>query len=355
MKALILSGGKGTRLRPLTHTIAKQLVPIAGKPILGYVLGHVADAGIKKTGIIISPETGPEVRSYVGEGNRWGFQVKYLIQKKPLGLAHAVLTAKSFLGNDDFVMYLGDNLLSHGIKDAIERFKKSRPAAMIFLKEVSDPRRFGVARLDESGRVVQLVEKPAHPPSNLALVGVYLFSKRIFDAIAAIKPSGRGELEITDAIQELLNMGLKVESEKVSGWWLDTGKKDDLLEANTTVLDSYVATDIRGSVDSQSQISGRVAIEENTSITNSKLRGPVRIGSHSVIENSFIGPFTSIGDYVTVRDSAIEHSVVLNNSVIEGIERLEDSILGRGSKVLRNETRHNALRLMISDDSIVEV
>lgn len=355
MKALILSGGKGTRLRPLTYTTAKQLVPVANKPILGYVIEHIRDAGIKDVGIIISPETGDEVRAYIETGKKWGIKVTFMSQAEPLGLAHAVTTAREFLKNDDFIMYLGDNLLSHGVKDAVKKFRKESPQALIFLKEVDNPKQFGVAKLDSKGNILKLVEKPKRPPSNLALVGVYVFSKKIHEAIARIKPSFRGELEITDAIQELINMGHTVKSEVLHGWWLDTGKKDDLLQANTVVLDDYVKRHIKGIVNSKSNITGRVTIEEGSVIEDSMIRGPVIIGRDTVVRNSFIGPFTSIGDNVRVTGSVIEHSVVLNNATLTGIERLEDSLIGKGTKVIKKDTHHKALRLMVGDDSTIEV
>ncbi len=355
MKALVLSGGKGTRLRPLTHTMAKQLVPVAGRPILGYVMSHIAEARIREVGVIISPETGEDVKAYLKDGSEWGIRTTYILQDSPLGLAHAVLTAREFLQDSDFVMYLGDNLLSYGVKDAVERFLEDRPDALIFLKEVEDPQRFGVAELDEQGRIIRLIEKPPEPPSNLALVGVYIFSPHIHEAISRIRPSQRGELEITDAIQEMINMGYTVKSEILDGWWLDTGKKDDLLEANTIVLDEYIKRSIRGKVDGSSQIVGRVEIEEGAEVLNSIVRGPVKICRDARIENSFIGPYTTVGESVTIRDSAIEHSVILNNSKVEGIERLEDSLIGRSSTVLRNQKMHKALRLMIGDDTVVEV
>jgi len=252
-------------------------------------------------------------------------------------------------------MYLGDNLLSQGVKDAVRKFKKESPEALIFLKEVEDPRRFGVAKLDRKGRIVKLMEKPSRPPSNLALVGVYIFSKRIHDAIARIKPSFRGELEITDAIQELINMGYTVKSEILNGWWLDTGKKDDLLQANTIVLDEYIKRDVKGKIDSTSEIIGRVSIGKDAVIENSKIRGPVIIGEGSRIVNSFIGPYTSIGNKVMVIDSVVEHSVILDNAHLSGIERLEDSLIGKNTRVLRNSSMHKALRLMVGDDSTVEV
>src|SRR3990170_2911306 len=274
MKALILSGGKGTRLRPLTYTTAKQLVPVANKPILGYVIEHIKDAGIKDLGVIISPDTGDEVKRYIDGGRRWGIRVTFIPQAEPLGLAHAVITARDFLKDDDFVMYLGDNLLSHGVKDALKKFRRESPQALIFLKEVDNPKQFGVAKLDRKGNIVQLIEKPKRPPSNLALVGVYIFSREIHDAISRIKPSFRGELEITDAIQELIHMGYEVRSEILKGWWLDTGKKDSILQANTVVLDDYIVRNIRGSVDRKSQITGRVTIEKDAVVKNSIVRGP---------------------------------------------------------------------------------
>ncbi|MBI4697881.1 MAG: glucose-1-phosphate thymidylyltransferase [Nitrospirae bacterium] len=355
MKALILSGGKGTRLRPLTHTTAKQLVPVANKPILGYVIEHIAKAGIKDIGVIISPDTGDDVKSYVADGRQWGVRIKYILQAEPSGLAHAVSTAKKFLGKDNFIMYLGDNLLSYGVKDALKKFNKESSDALIFLKEVDNPGQFGVARLNKKGNIVELIEKPVNPPSNLALVGVYVFTSKIHDAIARIKPSFRGELEITDAIQELIKMGHTVKSEILEGWWLDTGKKDDILKANTVVLDEYIQRDIRGKVDSKSQISGRVRIEKTAAVSNSVIRGPVIIGNGSKIKDSYIGPFTSVGDNVTVNGSSMEHSVILNNAFISGVERLEDSLIGKNTKVMKNSVRHKALRLMVGDDSTIEV
>jgi len=355
MKALILSGGKGTRLRPLTYTTAKQLVPVANKPILGYVIDHIKDAGIKDLGVIISPDTGDEVKRYIDGGRRWGIRVTFIPQAEPLGLAHAVITARDFLKNDDFVMYLGDNLLSHGVKDALKKFRRESPQALIFLKEVDNPKQFGVAKLDRKGNILKLIEKPKRPPSNLALVGVYMFSKEIHDAISRIKPSFRGELEITDAIQELIHMGYEVRSEILQGWWLDTGKKDSILQANTVVLDDYIKRDIRGSVDGKSQITGRVTIEKGAVVKNSIVRGPAIIGKQTEIVNSFIGPFTSIGDGVSILNSVVEHSVVLNNAFLSGIERLEDSLIGKSSKVMKNDSHHKALRLMVGDDSTIEV
>ncbi len=355
MKALILSGGKGTRLRPLTYTTAKQLVPVANKPILGYVIDHIKDAGIKDLGVIISPDTGDEVRRYVDGGKKWGMRVTFIPQAEPLGLAHAVTTARDFLKDDDFVMYLGDNLMRHGVTDALKKFREESPKALIFLKEVDNPAQFGVAKLDRKGNILKLIEKPKRPPSNLALVGVYVFSREIHDAISRIKPSFRGELEITDAIQELIHMGYEVRSEILSGWWLDTGKKDSILQANTVVLDEYIKRDIRGSVDGKSQVTGRVTIDSGAVVKNSIIRGPVIIGKEAEISQSFIGPFTSIGDGVAILNSVVEHSVVLNNASLSGIERLEDSLIGKNSKVMKTDAHHKALRLMVGDDSVIEV
>lgn len=355
IKALVLSGGKGTRLRPLTHTMAKQLVPVANKPILGYVLEHIKEAGIRDIGVIVAPETQNEVRMYLGDGEKWDARITYILQKEPLGLAHAVKTAQKFLRSSPFVMYLGDNLLGKGIRDAARKFRSSASDALIFLKEVQNPQAFGVAVLDEKGRVSSLVEKPENPLSSLALVGVYFFSPRVHDAISRIKPSWRGELEITDAIQELINMGAKVEGEILDCWWLDTGKKDDFLAANTTVLDDYVKRSINGQVDAASEISGRVQVDSSARIAGSVIRGPVIIGPEAEVVNSFIGPYTSIGTGARIIDSVIEHSVVLCGAVVEGVSRLEDSIIGREAKIIKNLARHKALRLMVGDQSVVEV
>ena len=264
MKALVLSGGKGTRLRPITHTMAKQLVPVANEPILGYVFQHLMEAGIKEVGVVVAPETQADVKSFLKNGGRWGLRIQYILQDQPLGLAHAVKTAQPFLGSSPFVMYLGDNLLAEGIKDYQEQFLKEKLDAFLFLKEVENPRAFGVAVLNKKGHITRLIEKPEKPPSNLALVGVYFFSPKIHQAIARIKPSARGELEITDAIQELMNMKGQVKGHILEGWWLDTGKKDDFLAANTTVLDDYIKRDICGKCDTGSQIIGRVRLAKNS-------------------------------------------------------------------------------------------
>ncbi|MCZ7383509.1 MAG: glucose-1-phosphate thymidylyltransferase [Candidatus Methanoperedens sp.] len=353
MKALILSGGKGTRLRPLTFTTAKQLIPVANKPILGYVIDQTSQAGITDTGIIIAPETGEYVKDYVKDGSAWGINVTYMPQE-PLGLAHAVKTARNFLEDEPFVMCLGDNLLGEGITGLVDKFNMEKLDALILLKEVENPGAFGVAVLDEKGNVIKLIEKPKEPPSNLALVGVYIFSSRIHEAIDRIKPSWRNELEITDAIQELINMGCNVKSEILNSWWLDTGKKDDILTANSIVLDEYIKNEIHGSVDNKSKVTGRVKIDRDSVVINSIIRGPAAIGRNAHIENSFIGPYTSIGDNTKIVDSSIEHCVILDNAQVRGIERLEDSLIGKDVKVLKNNS-HKALKLMIGDYSEIEV
>jgi glucose-1-phosphate thymidylyltransferase len=355
MKAIILSGGKGTRLRPLTYSGAKQLVPVANKPILFYCIDNIVQAGIRDVGIIIAPETGEEIRDSVGSGERWGIKIQYITQDVPGGLAHAIKTAKNFLADSSFVMYLGDNLIGSGIDQFVKEFQTNKPEALILLKEVDNPKQFGVAEVSEEGRVIKLIEKPEVPPSNLALVGIYIFSPKIHEAIEKIKPSQRGELEITDAIQELITMGCNVESFVLDMWWLDTGKKDDMLTANATVLDEWLRESIDGDVDGKSNILGRVSIGKGSVIKESKIRGPVAIGENTLIENSFIGPHTSIGNNVSVKKSSVEHSVIMENSELKDIERLEESLIGRNVKIFRNRKIHKALRLMIGDDSVVEI
>ena len=355
MKAIILSGGKGTRLRPLTYSGAKQLVPVANKPILFYCVENIVRVGIKEIGIIIAPETGQEIRDAVGDGSRWGINIKYIVQDVPGGLAHAIKTADSFLADSPFVMYLGDNLIGSGIDKFVNDFNDNSPDALILLKEVENPSQFGVADISKEGRVLKLIEKPDLPPSNLALVGIYIFSPKIHEAIARIKPSKRGELEITDAIQELIVMGRNVKSFVLDMWWLDTGKKDDMLTANATVLDELLDESIDADVDDKSNMLGRISIGKGSVIKESKIRGPVVIGENTIIENSFIGPYTSIGDKVSIIKSSVEHSVIMDGSEIRDIERLEESLIGRNVKIFRNNTVHKALRLMIGDDSVVEV
>ena len=352
LKALVLSGGRGTRLRPLTFTLAKQLIPLANKPVLGYVLDQVAETGINQIGVIIAPETGHYVKDYVKDGTEWRLKVTYIPQE-PLGLAHAVKTAKAFLGEEDFIMCLGDNLQGQGLTTYVQKFKKEKMDALILLKPVDDPTKFGVATLDKKANIIELVEKPKDPSSNLAIVGTYLFSSNIFKAIDQIKPSWRGELEITDAIQEMINMGFAVKAEVLNTWWLDTGKKDDILVANAKVLDEYTKREIKGVV-KESNIEGRVAVQENTKVINSTIRGPCVIGDGCVVENSLIGPYTSIGNGTKIVDSSIEYCVILENAQITGVDRLEESLIGKNAKATRNH-RKRCLKLNVGDYSEVEI
>ena len=353
MKALVLAGGAGTRLRPITHTSAKQLVPVANKPILFYGLEQIRDAGITDVGIIVG-DTAAEIEDAVGDGSALGIRATYIPQDAPLGLAHAVLTAEDFLGDDDFVMFLGDNLIEGGITHVVEAFEEHRPAAQILLKQVPDPERFGVAALNDDGSIDRLVEKPKDPPSDLALVGVYLFTPRILDAARRIEPSGRGELEITDAIQRLIDDGEVVRSSKVEGWWLDTGKKDELLDANRIVLGDLERR-IDGKVDETSVVSGNVVVEAGAEIVNSTIRGPVAIGAGTRIVDSYVGPFTSIASECVLSDTEIEYSVVLERCSVTDIPRIEGSLLGRDVVLQRTERRPAAHRFMLGDHSQVEI
>jgi len=356
MKGLILAGGSGTRLRPLTYTGAKQLVPVANRPILFYVVDNLVGAGVTDIGIIIAPETGDEIRRTLGDGASFGARFSYLVQDRPAGLAHAVTTAQGFLGSDDFVMYLGDNLIGTAITDSVRDFR-DRPelAASVMLKEVPNPSSFGVAEVDAAGNVTRLVEKPKEPRSNLALVGIYLFRQSIFDAIARIVPSARGELEITDAISKLIELGGKVAFNRVTSWWLDTGKKDDLLLANDTVLDDWLRSENLGELDDASRVSGRVRVGRGSRIERSTIRGPVTIGENARISDARIGPFTSIGDGVIIERSTVEHSVLLTGARVSDIARIEDSVIGRRVVVRPGTSHHGALALMVGDDCVVEL
>jgi glucose-1-phosphate thymidylyltransferase len=356
MKALILSGGKGTRLRPLTYTGAKQLVPVANKPILWYGIEGIVAAGITEIGIIISPETGEEVKNLTGNGDRFGAKITYILQEQPAGLAHAVKVGQPFLGDSPFIMYLGDNLIESQLSQFSERFKQQQLDALILLRTVSNPSAFGVAVVDDQGRVLKLIEKPKVPPSNLALVGVYFFDKTIHEAIAKIQPSPRGELEITDAIQQLIDDRKSVEACNLEGWWLDTGKKDDLLSANQIILDSCITYDVAVEIDEKSQILGRVKIGKNTKLVNCSVRGPVIIGENCYLENCFVGPYSSIDNKVTLIDAEIEHSVILSEAKIIGInQRIVDTVIGRRASLSTAPQRPKALRFMIGDDSQVEL
>ncbi|RMB86049.1 glucose-1-phosphate thymidylyltransferase [Streptomyces shenzhenensis] len=353
MKALVLSGGAGTRLRPITHTSAKQLLPVANKPVLFYGLESIAAAGITEVGMIVG-DTAAEIEAAVGDGSAFGLKVTYLPQERPLGLAHAVLIARDFLGDDDFVMYLGDNFVVGGISALVEEFRTRRPDAQILLTHVSDPRSFGVAELDASGRVVGLEEKPRHPKSDLALVGVYLFGPAVHEAVRAVQPSWRGELEITDAIQHLIDTRADVRCTLVEGYWKDTGDVGDMLEVNRTVLESLERR-IDGEVDERSETVGRVVIEEGARILNSRIVGPAVIGSGTVVRDSYVGPFTSVAENCRITGSELEFSIVLRDSSIDGVGRIESSLIGRHVEVTPTARVPSAHRLVLGDHSKVQI
>ena len=353
LKGLILSGGAGTRLRPITHTSAKQLVPVANKPVLFYGIEALVDAGVTEIGIVIAPETGDEIRAAVGDGSALGANVTYIPQAEPLGLAHAVLTAEEFLGDAPFVMYLGDNLLRDGITGLVEAFRRNEPDALILLTQVLDPQHYGVAELDGE-RIVSLVEKPADPPSDLALVGVYMFKPVIFDAARSIEPSARGELGITDTIQKLIDTGHTVEQHRVKGWWKDTGQLADMLDANRLVLE-----DIERSVEGElidSKVEGRVIVQEGAKLERAVVRGPAIIGSGSRITDAYIGPYTSIDAGVTVEHAEVEHSILLSGSSVTDLDaRMEASLLGRNVTLCRGASLPKTLRMIVGDNAEIKI
>jgi glucose-1-phosphate thymidylyltransferase len=354
LKGLILSGGRGTRLRPITFTSAKQLVPVANTPVLFYGIEAMAAAGIEEIGIIIAPETGDEIREVTGDGSRFGVRITYILQDEPAGLAHAVLTAEPFLGSDPFVMYLGDNLLQGGISELVEAFKRNEPDALILLTSVPDPQNYGVAELDADGAVSRLVEKPPEPASDLALVGVYMFTPLIHEAARAIEPSGRGELEITDAIQWIVDGGKRVESHIVRGWWKDTGRLDDMLEANRLILDT-IDRRIDGTL-VDAQIHGRVIVEEGAQLEHATVRGPAIIGAGAVVRDAYIGPYTAVGARCVIEGAEVEHSILLEGSCVRGLDgRMESSLLGRDVQIARGRTQPRAYRFMVGDQSEIGI
>jgi glucose-1-phosphate thymidylyltransferase len=353
LKGLILSGGKGTRLRPITHTSAKQLVPVANRPVLFYGIEAMAQAGIEEIGIIIAPETGDEIRAAVGDGSQFGVRITYVVQDEPAGLAHAVLTAEPFLGADPFVMYLGDNLLQGGIQDLVAAFREHEPDALILLTPVPDPEHYGVAELSD-GRVVRLQEKPPQPKTDLALVGVYMFTGQIHDAARAIKPSARGELEITDAIQHLVDAGRRVEPHIVRGWWKDTGRLEDMLEANRLILDTITARVEGELVDSQ--VDGRVVVEPGARLERATVRGPAIIGAGASLTDCYIGPYTAIGADCRIERAEVEHSILLEGSAVVGLDgRMESSLLGRNVIIGRGDRQPRAYRFMVGDNSEIGI
>jgi glucose-1-phosphate thymidylyltransferase len=353
MKGLILSGGKGTRLRPLTFTQAKQLVPVANKPVLFYGIEALNEAGIEDIGIIVG-DTKDEIREAAGDGSRWGIRITYIEQDAPLGLAHAVKISEDFLGKEPFVMYLGDNILKSGIKSLVEEFKEKEPNSLILLTKVPNPRMFGVAELKD-GKIVRLVEKPKKPMSNLALVGVYMFDYHVFEAVNAIKPSRRDELEITDAIQYLVDKGYNVHPHLVTGWWKDTGKIEDILEANLLILET-ISSKIEGKVDDSSKINGQVILEKGVLVKNSIIRGPAIIGPDTEIVDSYIGPFTSIQKGCRIVRTEIEHSIVLEGSEIQDVgSRIDQSLVGREVKIYKCPPKPSVYRFMVGDKSEIAI
>ncbi len=353
LKGLILSGGKGTRLRPITHTSAKQLVPVANKPVLFYGIESLVAAGVEEIGIIIAPETGGEIREAAGDGSQFGTTITYIEQDAPSGLAHAVLTAEPFLGDSPFVMYLGDNLLRDGITDLVKQFRAEEPDAMILLTSVPDPENYGVAELD-GDKVARLVEKPKEPKSDLALVGVYMFTSAIFDAARAIEPSWRNELEITDAIQWLISSGLRVDPHTVRGWWKDTGQVQDMLDANRLILDDLEER-VEGEL-TDSRVEGRVVIEPGVVLERATVRGPAIIGAGSVIRDAYIGPYSAIGEDVNIERAEIEYSIVLSGSSVRDLDgRVEASLIGRNVAIARSPALPKAYRFVVGDNAEIAI
>jgi glucose-1-phosphate thymidylyltransferase len=354
LKGLILSGGRGTRLRPITFTSAKQLVPVANKPVLFYGIEAMAEAGIREVGVIIAPETGDEIREVTGDGSQFGVEITYILQDEPAGLAHAVLTAEPFLGASPFVMYLGDNLLQGGMEELVREFRAEAPEALILLTPVRDPQNYGVAELGSDGTVVRLVEKPDVPPSDLALVGVYMFTPRIHEAAKAIEPSGRGELEITDAIQWLVDHDHRVQPHVVRGWWKDTGRLDDMLEANRLILDTLVRR-IDGVLE-EAQVDGRVVVEEGARLERATVRGPAIIGRGAVVRDAYVGPYTAVGRNCVIESAEVEHSILLEGSSVRNLGgRMESSLLGRDVAISRGDRQPRAYRFMVGDKSEIGI
>jgi glucose-1-phosphate thymidylyltransferase len=351
MQAVVLAGGYATRLRPTSLSMTKHLVPLANRPVLGWVLSQIAEAGIKEVLLVVGPHNREQIEEYVGDGSKFGLSVEYLLQERPLGIAHAVSLAERHV-HGPFLVYLGDNLLQGGISRYLQRFAETRPDALVILKEVEDPTRFGVAVFNGGGRLAGFVEKPKEPPSRLALVGLYFFTPAVFDYVRQLRPSWRGEYEITDALSLMLRDGRRVEYAVHDGWWLDIGKKDDVLAANALLLDEYARLDVRGAVEG-SRLEGRVIVEPGAVVKNSVVRGPAAIGEGAVVEGSFVGPYTSVGPRAVVRNSAVEYSVLMEGAVVEGVERLEESVVGRYARVAVNSRRY--VRLHVSDYSVVEL
>ena len=358
MRALITAGGRGTRLRPLTYTSNKHLIPIANKPMLHYALEAVATAGIRDVGIVINPDTGEEIRRGLGDGSTWGVAITYILQEAPLGLAHVVQSAEAFLRREPFVFFLGDNVVVGGIRQFVERFQSRQDHCHLVLARVREPQRFGVAEV-QGDRIVRVVEKPAQPASDFAVTGIYVYDAPIFEAVHAIRPSARGELEISDAHQYLLDHGYRVGYSEITGWWKDTGKPEDLLEANRFVLDQVLdaaSPVIRGSVDARSDVAGKVVVEAGARVIASQIRGPVAIAADAVVEGSYIGPFTSIGKRCVIRDSELEYSILFEDTqILDADVRIERSLLGRGVLIRRSASRPRTQKFILGDQSTIDL
>jgi len=357
MKALITSGGNGSRLRPLTHKSNKHLIPIANKPMIHYAIESVIQADIKNIGILINPDTGKEIKEALGNGKKWGAKFTYIIQKAPLGLAHVIKVSEDFLRGSPFVFYLGDNILLGGIQRFIDEFFKNKYNCQLVLAKVKNPQRFGVAYI-KGGRVIKTIEKPNKPKSPFAVTGIYIYDDSIFEAVNNIAPSPRGELEISDAHQYLINNGFAVGYSEITGWWNDTGKPEDLLEANRLILDRMIDgidPKIKGDVDNTSDIVGRVIVEEGAKVINTVIRGPVIIGENTLVEGSYIGPFTSIYYGCEIKNSEIEYSIVLENcKIYDADQRIKRSILGQGVKIYKNTSKPSTHKFILGDQSIIE-
>jgi glucose-1-phosphate thymidylyltransferase len=358
MRALITAGGRGTRLRPLTHTSNKHLIPIANKPMIHHALEAVAAAGIREAGIVINPDTGEEIRKALGDGSAFGLQISYVLQDAPRGLAHVIQVAESFLRGEPFVFFLGDNVVVGGIRQFVERFHTRRDHCHLVLARVREPQRFGVAEV-EGDKIVRVVEKPKQPKSEFAVTGIYLYGPAIFEAARAIRPSARGELEISDAHQYLLDHGYQVGFSEITGWWKDTGKPEDLLEANRFALDHLldgVAPVIRGHVDEHSDVQGKVVVEAGAQVSGSHVRGPAIIGKDAVVDRSYIGPFTALGERCVIRNSELEYSILFEDTqILDADVRIERSLLGREVIIRRTESRPKTQKFILADQSIIEL
>lgn len=359
MKALITAGGRGTRLRPITHTSNKHLIPIANKPMIYYAIEAIIEVGIKEIGVIVNPETVGELKETLGNGKKWGAAFSYIVQEEPAGLAHAVKIAQDFIQKEPFIFYLGDNVIVGGIKKFVDVFAEGKANCHLVFSKVKDPQRFGVPEL-KNGRVVGIQEKPKRPKSPYAVTGIYIYDHHIFDAVNGIKPSLRGELEISDANQWLIENGLMVSYSEVTGWWKDTGQPEDLLEANRFVLDQLIespaGTIASGDVDRKSELRGKVIIEKGAKVIHSQIRGPAIIGRDSIIENSYIGPYTSISYECEVRNSELEYSIILEKCKITDIDvRIEKSLLGREVELFRGKAKPRTQKFIIGDQSQIEL